>query len=201
MAKTAQFAHPKAAKRNARRSVLERPQLSLSLVMVSLAVAAYFGLDGGAALPRLPVLGSMLAPDSIAGVASVIDGDTIEIHGQRIRFNGVDAPESAQQCDDAKGFRYRCGAKAAAALDEFLGAHGRSAASSSVGTDTDAMSAIAFVLTASVSPAGWSRMARRWIGQIQQRRLCPAAERGQGRQARHLGGIVSGALGLACRAP
>ncbi|TIU95343.1 MAG: thermonuclease family protein, partial [Mesorhizobium sp.] len=28
------------------------------------------------------------------GVASVIDGDTIEVHGQRVRFNAVDAPKS-----------------------------------------------------------------------------------------------------------
>lgn len=34
----------------------------------------------------------------IAGVASVIDGDTLEIHGHRIRLHGIDAPESAQRC-------------------------------------------------------------------------------------------------------
>ncbi len=30
------------------------------------------------------------------GTASVIDGDTIEIHGQSIRLFGIDAPESQQ---------------------------------------------------------------------------------------------------------
>jgi endonuclease YncB( thermonuclease family) len=39
----------------------------------------------------------------IAGVASVIDADTLEIHGTRIRLHGVDAPESGQQCNRADG--------------------------------------------------------------------------------------------------
>ena len=62
------------------------------------------------------------AAETIAGRASVIDADTIEIAGQRIRFNGVDAPESSQYCEDAKGFEYACGRAAAEALDEFLAA-------------------------------------------------------------------------------
>jgi len=53
----------------------------------------------------------------IVGRASVIDGDTIEVHGQRIRLFGIDAPESAQLClaDDR---HWRCGQQAALALDE-----------------------------------------------------------------------------------
>jgi endonuclease YncB( thermonuclease family) len=31
----------------------------------------------------------------------VIDADTIEIHGQRIRLHGIDAPEGGQTCLDA----------------------------------------------------------------------------------------------------
>jgi endonuclease YncB( thermonuclease family) len=34
----------------------------------------------------------------LAARASVFDGDTIEIHGQRIGFFGIDAPESQQIC-------------------------------------------------------------------------------------------------------
>jgi len=59
---------------------------------------------------------------TFSGVASVVDGDTIEIHGQRIRIHGIDAPESWQTCIDG-GKKYRCGQQAAFALDDFLKAH------------------------------------------------------------------------------
>ena len=34
----------------------------------------------------------------LAGVAPVLDGETIEVHGQRICLHGADAPESCQLC-------------------------------------------------------------------------------------------------------
>ncbi len=37
---------------------------------------------------------------NVAGVASVIDGDTIEVHSQRIRLHGIDAQiEAAMRAD------------------------------------------------------------------------------------------------------
>lgn len=48
----------------------------------------------------------------IIGVASVIDGDTLEIHDRRIRLDGIDAPASAQLCL-REGRRERCGQRSA----------------------------------------------------------------------------------------
>lgn len=59
--------------------------------------------------------------DGAVGRASVIDADTIEIHGQRIRLHGVDAPEGRQTCFMPDNTPWRCGQQGALALSDFLG--------------------------------------------------------------------------------
>jgi endonuclease YncB( thermonuclease family) len=58
--------------------------------------------------------------DSLLGRASIIDGDTLEIHGTRVRLWGIDAPESSQFCRGEDSLQYRCGAEAANDLDAFI---------------------------------------------------------------------------------
>ena len=54
---------------------------------------------------------SWSVPDQVVGTATVIDGDTIEIRGQRIELYGVDAPEIGQTCKIVF-FPWKCGAEA-----------------------------------------------------------------------------------------
>lgn len=58
--------------------------------------------------------------ETVAGPARVVDGDSLEIGGHRIRLEGIDAPELGQMCirGDAE---YRCGREARAALAELAG--------------------------------------------------------------------------------
>src|SRR5260370_30742382 len=68
----------------------------------------------------LLVWGPDLFADDLAGQASIVDGDTLEIHGTRIRLWGIDAPESSQLCRGEDSLQYRCGAKAPNDLDAFI---------------------------------------------------------------------------------
>ena len=53
--------------------------------------------------------------NAIVGAATVIDGDTLDVAGVRIRLWGIDAPESRQVCSVA-GTEYPCGGRATAHL-------------------------------------------------------------------------------------
>jgi endonuclease YncB( thermonuclease family) len=60
----------------------------------------------------------------ITGVPRILDGDTIEIDGTKIRLLGIDAPEThpLQFCLDPAGERWDCGVTARDELVEHVGA-------------------------------------------------------------------------------
>jgi endonuclease YncB( thermonuclease family) len=53
---------------------------------------------------------------TITGTAVVLDGDTLDVDGRRVRLHGVDAPEKGQTCKSAAGAAWNCGEAAKAAL-------------------------------------------------------------------------------------
>ncbi len=63
---------------------------------------------------------SGIAHADVSGRALVIDGDTIEVRGSRVRLHGIDAPESDQPCC-AGGSAWQCGRHATRALTDLIG--------------------------------------------------------------------------------
>ena len=71
-------------------------------------------------MPPVALLAGSLAA-SHAQSLRVADGDTIELGGQRIRLQGVDAPELHQECRDASGRSWACGRRARSELRRLIG--------------------------------------------------------------------------------
>ena len=68
---------------------------------------------------------SVASAETIAGPASVIDGDTLEIRGERVRILDVDALERGQFCfkklQSLDEGAWPCGLQAAMALSDWIG--------------------------------------------------------------------------------
>ena len=87
----------------------------------TLASSNFYLFEGLGAKGLLSLLPIPTNAEELTGVASIIDGDTLEIHGKRIRLHGIDTPESRQTCLDSAGKPWRCGQKAALALADRVG--------------------------------------------------------------------------------
>ncbi len=58
--------------------------------------------------------------ETLSGPARVVDGDTFAIAGERIRLNGIDAPETKQTCT-RNGRHWACGRAATRAMRQLVG--------------------------------------------------------------------------------
>ncbi len=74
------------------------------------------GIAAGFLGLALLALAPPAAAEEISGRARVIDSNTIEIGGRRVRLAGVDAPDLQQPCPTKKGEDYACGRVSAQAL-------------------------------------------------------------------------------------
>lgn len=66
------------------------------------------------------LLVACIALPAWAGGVRVVDGDTLELKGEKIRLLYIDAPEHGQRCTTREGRGYDCGAAATKALRKLV---------------------------------------------------------------------------------
>jgi endonuclease YncB( thermonuclease family) len=104
-------------------SVYATRQLVAVVIAVGLAIPAAIWGGTSARMPDhgpVPGDGQRQQP-SVQGIPRIIDGDTIDIAGTRIRLEGIDAPEGDQRCARAGGGTWRCGQVATGELQRLIG--------------------------------------------------------------------------------
>ena len=87
----------------------------LLLAVMALTVGLILQPGGDTARAEAEALSPELRGEAIEGVARVIDGDTLDVGGVRVRLHGVDAFERDQICDRPGG-AWACGRAATSAL-------------------------------------------------------------------------------------
>ncbi len=104
-----------------------RGRAIVAVMCVALAAGAVTRMDTGAIIARAgdeidrwtqAVRASDQRSDTVhalSGQAHVIDGDTLDVAGERVRLEGIDTPEKAQQCR-TNGRWWLCGQHATQAL-------------------------------------------------------------------------------------
>jgi endonuclease YncB( thermonuclease family) len=99
--------------------VPRRPRILIAILIVAIVAAIGGGVREWHARPPIPPPSQ--TGGAISGPARVVDGDSLEVAGHRIRLFGIDAPEGRQDCRDAQGRTYACGRDARTALASAIG--------------------------------------------------------------------------------
>lgn len=91
------------------------------LVPASGAIAAGSAdVPAASTAPVAPGASAALRQFAVAGPAKIIDGDTLDVAGQRVRLEGIDAPEAGQTCARRLIGTWNCGAASSKALASLI---------------------------------------------------------------------------------